>query len=151
MKVVPCEVSSRYGTWVWRLEFGPAQCISVTLFKLPLCPALPEGQKLVLFWQLACPLMTLDGPNSISSYFPNPFGAFRRPGQGFLCWLRGGIAFVLSRRVCYVFLSYWSILSLLITKSATPFGVSVFSLNIALPCMSKSILILVNKFIFFDC
>jgi hypothetical protein len=102
-KFVPFEVSSPYGSWVWRLEFEPAQFIPVTLFTLPLCPALPEGQGLVVFWPLVCSLMNRDGLNSLSSSFSKSFWRLPKTGPGvsvlvswrycIFCWVEGCVMF----------------------------------------------------------
>jgi hypothetical protein len=71
-----------------------------------------------------------------------------RPGVPALA--SSGYCIVFIRRLYYALLSCWSMLSQLITKSAAPFGVSVFSLTILVHYMSNSIWSLVSKFIFFN-
>ena len=63
-------------------------------------------------------------------------------GQGSL-WLC--FAFVLSRGLFYVSLSYWGVLRFLITKSARPFGVWVFGLITLVRYVSKLICILLTS------
>jgi len=150
IKFVPCEVSSPYGTWVWRLELGPAQCIPVTLFTLPLCPALPEGQRLVVFWPLVYPLMNRDGLHSVSSSFSKSFWHLPKTGPGVPVLASWGCCICVESKAVLRFPKLLKPLILLITKSATPFCVSVLSLNILVHYMLKSIWILVNKFNFFN-
>ena len=135
---VPCEVPSTYGTRVWRLEFGPAPCIPLIL--LTCTTARPETDFLLTFG------LPFEGSSwselGFGFIFSNFVWCLTKIGQMFL-WVC--FTFLLSRRLFFVSPSYWGVLSLLITKSARPFSVCVFSLITLVQYVIKTICILLTS------
>jgi hypothetical protein len=96
----------------------------------PLCPAIPEGQRLVVFWPLVCPLMNRDGLNLVLSSFSKSFWRLLETGSEVPVLASWVYCFCVESKIVLCFLKLLKHLKSSYHEVSRTIWLSVFSFNI---------------------